>query len=117
MKFEINPSSLGVGFELVISISDFNKAAKSQKELDSLLYIVNTFFVSQDAKFVFGIENYDLISKRIPKSGNLQFVIKENCFLYYNPPRWCEVYVTSNNTTKLLIGSDDEGNTFYISEE
>ena len=114
MKVEYVRSSYGIGYELVIPISEFKKAAKSRTEFDILDYIIFSFTRTQDTDFEFSEVQYDAICKLLPKSGNIIFAIKESETRRYNPPRWCEIYSISNNVSKTILFSDNDGRNLYL---
>ena len=111
MTVEYVESSFGIGFDLVIPISEFKKAAKSKSELDTLLFILSSYNCSYNTNLPF---SYDDILKCLPKSGNVVFVIKESTSRRFNPPRWCEIYLISNNKTIPIYVSYDEGRNYIL---
>ncbi len=111
MKVEYVESLSGNGIDLIISISEFKKAAISKIERDMLDFIIFSFTRSQNINFAFP---YDDIIEKLPKSGNVVFVIKESAARRYNPPRWCEIYLISNNITKPIYVSYDEGRNYIL---
>ncbi len=112
MKVEYVNSSFGI--DLVIPISEFKKAEKSKREMDILNFILYSFACAQGTKIVY---NYFDIIKLLPKSGNVVFVIKESTTRRFNPPRWCEIHSISDNVSKPILFSIDDGNNLYLNTE
>ena len=122
MKIEIVNSTYGIGFEMIISISDFNRALRNKNAFEVLKFAIFSFTDTQGAGLEFSKELYNAIRKLLPNKGNLIFVIKESETRRYKPPRWCEIYAISNDVPRLILFSDNDGldmrlNTLEVEDE
>lgn len=114
MKIEIVNSNYGIGFEMIIPISEFNKALRNINAFEVLKFAIISFTDTQGAVLEFSKELYNAIRKLLPKTGNVIFVIKESETRRYNPPRWCEIYAISNNVPRQILFSDNDGLELYL---
>lgn len=111
MKVEYAFSQLGIDVDMIIKISEFKNAKRNEQELNCLFFAINSYIGLYDAYFEISEGQYDEIVKRLPKSGDLIFCIKESKSRMYNPPRWCEIIAIDNNRIfPIVYCNDDMGN-------
>lgn len=108
MKVEYIRAQVGIDVDMVISIAEFKKAKKSKHEFNFLRFAIDSYTGWYGTELKMSEEQYDDILKRLPKTGDVIFGIKENSSRRYNPPRWCEVVAFCNNRMQPIVFSDDD---------
>lgn len=108
MKVEYIDSQIGIDVDMVITVSEFKKAEKSNKEFGFLKCAIDSYTGLYGTEFEMSKNQYNEILKRLPKTGDIVFGIKESTSRHYNPPRWCEIVAFCNNRMQPIVFCDDD---------
>ena len=105
MKVEFSESDV-LGAQLLVTASEFKKAIKSEKELESLVHATTAF------SNLFGT-NYEI--SREEYSTTVDFLDKESLIIFrigtasYPNRQWVEILASTNNQLTRICWSDGDG--------
>lgn len=116
MKVEYISAQIGIDVDMVITVSEFKKAEKSKKEFGFLKCAIDAYTGLYGTELEMSRNQYNEILKRLPKTGDIVFGIKESESRRYKPPRWCEIVVFCNNRMQPIVFCDDDLGNLVMSD-